>query len=252
MLPIVLRPDELQLGRGETIADTARALSLYLDALTVRTVRPGDGRGARGRGLDPGDQRPDRRPPPVPGPRRRDDAGGGVRLPRRPPGRVRRRRRQRVPLAHPGRRAWLGFELRDRDPAGLRAVERDRRRGPGPGRRDRRLDQPDPRSGRGRHGAPTPSTRTCGRRWATRSRARGTRRTAFAGFTVDAGPDAAGPTARRSSCTACPPTAARRSPTRSSTGRRRGSGRRPATGSTRRRRCCTRSSPATPAACSCR
>jgi ornithine carbamoyltransferase len=37
VLPIVLRPDELQLGRGETIADTARALSLYLDALTVRT-----------------------------------------------------------------------------------------------------------------------------------------------------------------------------------------------------------------------
>ena len=31
MLPIVLRPDELQLGRGETIGDTARALSLYLD-----------------------------------------------------------------------------------------------------------------------------------------------------------------------------------------------------------------------------
>jgi ornithine carbamoyltransferase len=37
MLPIVLRPDELQLGRGETVADTARALSLYLDALAVRT-----------------------------------------------------------------------------------------------------------------------------------------------------------------------------------------------------------------------
>ncbi|HEX2755518.1 MAG TPA: ornithine carbamoyltransferase [Candidatus Limnocylindrales bacterium] len=37
MLPIVLRPDELQLGHGETIADTARALSLYLDAITVRT-----------------------------------------------------------------------------------------------------------------------------------------------------------------------------------------------------------------------
>jgi ornithine carbamoyltransferase len=30
MLPIVLRPDELQLGRGETISDTARALSLSL------------------------------------------------------------------------------------------------------------------------------------------------------------------------------------------------------------------------------
>ena len=37
MLPIVLRPDELQLGRGESVADTARALSVYLDALTVRT-----------------------------------------------------------------------------------------------------------------------------------------------------------------------------------------------------------------------
>ncbi len=37
MLPIVLRPDELQLGRGETVADTARTLSLYLDALAVRT-----------------------------------------------------------------------------------------------------------------------------------------------------------------------------------------------------------------------
>jgi ornithine carbamoyltransferase len=37
MLPIALRPDELQLGHGETLADTARALSLYVDALVVRT-----------------------------------------------------------------------------------------------------------------------------------------------------------------------------------------------------------------------
>jgi ornithine carbamoyltransferase len=37
MLPIALRPDELQLGHGETVADTARALSLYVDALAVRT-----------------------------------------------------------------------------------------------------------------------------------------------------------------------------------------------------------------------
>jgi ornithine carbamoyltransferase len=37
MLPIVLRPEELQLGRGETVADTARTLSLYLNALAVRT-----------------------------------------------------------------------------------------------------------------------------------------------------------------------------------------------------------------------
>ncbi|MGH2751156.1 MAG: ornithine carbamoyltransferase [Actinomycetota bacterium] len=34
---VVLRSDELQLGRGETIADTGRVLSRYVDALAVRT-----------------------------------------------------------------------------------------------------------------------------------------------------------------------------------------------------------------------
>ncbi|HVL65568.1 MAG TPA: ornithine carbamoyltransferase [Actinomycetota bacterium] len=34
---IVLRGDELQLGRGETIEDTARVLSRYVDAIVVRT-----------------------------------------------------------------------------------------------------------------------------------------------------------------------------------------------------------------------
>jgi ornithine carbamoyltransferase len=37
MLPIMLRPDELQLGRGEPVADTARVLSSYTDAIVVRT-----------------------------------------------------------------------------------------------------------------------------------------------------------------------------------------------------------------------
>jgi len=35
--PITLSTQELQLGRGESIADTARSLSLYVDALAVRT-----------------------------------------------------------------------------------------------------------------------------------------------------------------------------------------------------------------------
>jgi len=37
MLPISLRADELQMGRGETIADTARTLSRYVDAVVIRT-----------------------------------------------------------------------------------------------------------------------------------------------------------------------------------------------------------------------
>ena len=37
MLPLVLRNDELQLGRGETIEDTARVLSGYAAAIAVRT-----------------------------------------------------------------------------------------------------------------------------------------------------------------------------------------------------------------------
>ena len=35
--PVVLKPGEMQLGRGETIADTARILSRFCDAIVVRT-----------------------------------------------------------------------------------------------------------------------------------------------------------------------------------------------------------------------
>ena len=37
MLPIVLRPDELKLGRGEPLADAARVLTTYAGAIVVRT-----------------------------------------------------------------------------------------------------------------------------------------------------------------------------------------------------------------------
>ncbi len=35
--PLQLRPDELQLGRGESVADTARVLSRFIHALVIRT-----------------------------------------------------------------------------------------------------------------------------------------------------------------------------------------------------------------------
>ena len=37
--PLVLRSEEMQLGRGETVADTARVLSGYVDAIMIRTSR---------------------------------------------------------------------------------------------------------------------------------------------------------------------------------------------------------------------
>jgi ornithine carbamoyltransferase len=39
---IVLTGAEMQLGRGETIADTARVLSRYVDAIMIRILDPGD------------------------------------------------------------------------------------------------------------------------------------------------------------------------------------------------------------------
>jgi ornithine carbamoyltransferase len=40
--PIFIRGDELQLGRGETISDTARIISGYCDALIIRTFAQSD------------------------------------------------------------------------------------------------------------------------------------------------------------------------------------------------------------------
>ena len=70
MLPVMLRPDELQLGRGEPLEDTARVLSRYAARARRAHVRAGGPRRARGGRVRAGHQRAHRRPPPLPGARR--------------------------------------------------------------------------------------------------------------------------------------------------------------------------------------
>ena len=41
-VPIMVRPEDLQLGRGETIEDTARVMGRYARAVTIRTYRDED------------------------------------------------------------------------------------------------------------------------------------------------------------------------------------------------------------------
>ena len=98
-------------------------------------VRAGHGRGAVSRRVDPGDQRPDQRAPPVPGDGRRHDPRGDVRGAGRPSSRVHRRRRQRLPLADPGRRPdRFRAPYRDADPATSRRRRSSRTRAASPRR----------------------------------------------------------------------------------------------------------------------
>ena len=69
-LPIMLRPDELQLGRGEPIADTARVLSSYCAAIVIRTFAQAEVEAVAAAATVAGHQRADRRSPSVPGARR--------------------------------------------------------------------------------------------------------------------------------------------------------------------------------------
>ena len=193
MLPLLLRPDELQLGRGEPLGDTARVLSGYAAAIVVRTFAQATRRADRLRGDRPGDQRAHERAPPVPGARRPAHAARALREAGRAAARLRGRRQQRRQLPRRGRsarRAWTSSSPRRpatgrRSP--VRTSSRTRTRRSGRGRRlHRRLDL-DGRRGRDRRPPARPRGLPRGR---------------------SAAGGREGP--RRSSSTACPRTAARR------------------------------------------
>ena len=67
---LFLSSRDIQLGRGEPIRDTARVLSRYLDGIMIRTFDHADVEELARYGSDPGDQRPHRPAPSLPGPRR--------------------------------------------------------------------------------------------------------------------------------------------------------------------------------------
>ena len=68
-----LATGDLQLGRGETISDTARVLSRYLDAIMIRTFAQADVEELAENATDARDQRPHGQLAPVPGAGRHDD-----------------------------------------------------------------------------------------------------------------------------------------------------------------------------------
>ena len=139
---IHLAPEELQLSRGESLPDTARALSGYLDAVAVRVALARRARRVGALGVDSRDQRADRRRASVPGARRRTHDARPARVARRRARCVGRRRLERLHLARATRPA---ARIRgDRSlPGGLRAGCRRPPRA--------RSTRGRPRGGRDRH-----------------------------------------------------------------------------------------------------
>jgi ornithine carbamoyltransferase len=85
---VVLSGTEMQLGRGETIADTARVLSRYVDAIMIRTLDHDALRELAEHATVPVINGLTRASHPVPGDGRPADAGGASRAAPRKKGRV--------------------------------------------------------------------------------------------------------------------------------------------------------------------
>ena len=144
---IMLTGAEMQLGRGETIADTARVLSRYVDGIVIRTLDHAALHGAGRERHGAGDQRPDAALASLPGDGRRDDLRGASRLDPRPHRGLDRRRQQRAGVLDARRRA-LRIRAAGRDAARAEAEEMAARLGQVVGR----CDPGRRRSRRGREG----------------------------------------------------------------------------------------------------
>ena len=107
---IMLTGAEMQLGRGETIADTARVLSRYVDAIMIRILEPRRSRRAGAPCDGAGDQRPDQAVASLPGDGRPDDLRGASRPDRGPQGRLERRLQQRAVVVDRAAERF-GFQL---------------------------------------------------------------------------------------------------------------------------------------------
>ena len=140
---ITLTGQEMQLGRGETIADTARVLSRYVDAIMIRMLDHAALHGAREHATVPVINGLTRRSHPCQVHGRRHDLRGASRPDPRPHRRLDRRRQQRAGLLDARRRA-LRVPAAGRDAAGAQAEEVAARLGQAVGRRDPHR-QPIPR-----------------------------------------------------------------------------------------------------------
>ena len=99
---IFLRDKDVGMGSRESVADFARVISQYVDALAVRTYAAVDRRGAGAVRHRPDRQRPVRPGAPVPGDGRHAHDPRGPGPARRREARLRRRRQQRRAVAGPG------------------------------------------------------------------------------------------------------------------------------------------------------
>jgi ornithine carbamoyltransferase len=72
---LILTADDSQISRGETIEDTARVLSRYVDAVMIRANRHADVEALAEIRVGAGDQRPHREVASLPDPGRSSDAG---------------------------------------------------------------------------------------------------------------------------------------------------------------------------------